>query len=139
VSHNGPADQAEVHPLALAAGMVVEELGWDEDVDENLRQQIMEIIDSDLVEESSEAVDAVLLWLRADDGDVMDMLIDSLTDLGPDGFLWVMTPKIGRDGHVPQSDFAEGVTAAGLVLTTPASVSKDWSAHKIVRPRSIRR
>jgi len=119
--------------------MVVEELGWDEDADEGLRQAVMELIDADLVEESLQAVDAVILWLRDGDGDVMDLLIDSLVDLGPEGFLWVLTPKIGRAGHVPQSDLAEGVVAAGLSLTISASVSKDWSAHKVVRPKNGRK
>jgi hypothetical protein len=119
--------------------MVVEELGWDDDVAEDFRQAVMEDIDSDLVEESTEAVDAVILWLRDDDGDVVDLLIDSLTDLGPQGFLWVLTPKIGRPGHVAQSDLSEGVLAAGLVLTTTVSASAQWSAHKVVRPKSARR
>jgi Na+(H+)/acetate symporter ActP len=119
--------------------MVVQELGWDEDADEDLRQMVMEGLDSDLVEESQEAVDAVILWLRDGDGDVVDLLIDSLTDLGKDGFLWVLTPKIGRVGYVPPSDLAEGAVAAGLGLTISASVSKDWSAHKVVRPKSARR
>ncbi|MCL2471117.1 MAG: DUF3052 domain-containing protein [Propionibacteriaceae bacterium] len=119
--------------------MVVQELGWDEDVDDDFRQAVMEIIDSDLLEESTDSVDAVLLWLREDDGDVMDLLIDSLTDLSQSGFLWVLTPKIGRPGQVAQSDLAEGVLAAGLCLTTSASVSKDWSAHRVVRPKASRR
>ena len=139
MSQSGPADPAGIHQLGLVKGMVVEELGWDDDVDEDLRQSVMELIDSDLVEESPEAVDAVLLWLRADDGDVMDMLIDSLTDLGPNGVVWVLTPKIGREGHMPQSDLAEGAVAAGLCLTTSALVSKDWSAVKVVRPKGTRR
>jgi len=139
VSQTGPANPAGVEQLGLVGGMAVQELGWDEDVDEDLRQAVMEAIDADLLEESNDSVDAVLLWLRADDGDVMDMLIDSLTDLGHGGFVWVLTPKIGRDGHVPQSDLAEGAVAAGLYLTTSASVSKDWSAHKIVRPKNGRR
>jgi len=139
VSLNGPADATGIHQLGLVEGMVVEELGWDDDVDEDFRQSVMELIDSDLLEESQEAVDAVFLWLRQDDGDIMDLLIDSLTDLGPGGYLWVLTPKIGRTGHVPQSDLAEGVVAAGLCLTTSASVSKDWSAHKVVRPKGARR
>jgi hypothetical protein len=119
--------------------MVVEELGWDEDVDEDLRQAVMEALDADLVEESPEAVDAVLLWLRESDGDVLDLLIDSLTDLAAGGFLWVLTPKIGRSGYVPPSDLAEGVLAAGLCLTISAPVSKDWSAHKVVRPKAGRK
>jgi len=134
-----PSDPAGVHQFGFAAGMIVEELGWDEDADEAVRQAVMAVIDADLVDESTDAADAVLLWLRADDGDVVDLLIDSLTDLGPKGFLWVLTPKIGRPGHVPQADLAEGATAAGLGLTTSAVVSKDWSAHKIVRPKATRR
>ena len=137
MSQIGPADG--YHQLGLANGIVVQELGWDDDVDEDLRQAVMEEIDSELIEESADSVDAVLLWLRREDGDVMDLLIDSLTDLGASGFLWVLTPKIGRPGHVPQSDLAEGVVAAGLCLTTTASVSKDWSAVRVVRPKSVRR
>ncbi|MDR0488979.1 MAG: DUF3052 domain-containing protein [Propionibacteriaceae bacterium] len=139
MSHSGPAEAVGIHQLGLVKDMAVEELGWDEDVDESFRQAVMEIIDADMVEESAEAVDAIVLWLRQDDGDVMDLLIDALTDLGPSGFLWVMTPKIGREGHVPQSDLSEGVLAAGLSLTISASVSKDWSAHKVVRPKAGRR
>ena len=139
MSQQEPVGTAGIQQLGLVGGMIVEELGWDEDTDEDFRQAVMEVINSDLLDESPDAVDAVILWLRADDGDVMDLLIDSLTDLSPSGFLWILTPKIGREGHVPQSDLSEGALAAGLCLTTSASVSKDWSAHKIVRPKSVRR
>ncbi|MDR0283663.1 MAG: DUF3052 domain-containing protein [Propionibacteriaceae bacterium] len=139
MSLTGPVEETAVHHVGLKKGMVVEEIGWYDDADEEIRQAVMTAIDADLVEESPEAVDAVLLWLRQDDGDVMDVLIDSLRDLGPAGFLWVLTPKIGRPGHVTQSDLNEGVVAAGLSLTTTTSVSKDWSAHKVVRPKNGRR
>ena len=139
MSQRGPAPIAGVQQLGLTEGMVVEELGWDDDADEDFRQAVMEVIDSDLLEESPDAVDAIILWLRQDDGDVMELLIDSLTDLSSEGLLWVMTPRIGRPGHVSHSDLAEGVVAAGLSLTTTATVSKDWSAHKIVRPKAKRR
>ena len=39
------AEGAEL--LGLASGMVVEELGWDEDVDAALRDDIMDIIDAE--------------------------------------------------------------------------------------------
>ncbi len=139
MSLQGPADGAGVHQLGLVKGMVVEELGWDEDVDEDFRQEVMDLVDSDLVEESQDAVDAILLWLREGDGDVVDLLIDSLTDLGPAGFLWVLTPKIGHPGHVSQSDLTEGAVAAGLTLTTTVVVSPAWSAHKVVRPKGVHR
>ncbi len=139
MNQSGPATGAGVRQLGFAKGMVVEELGWDEDSDEDVRQSIMEVIDSDLVDESTEAVDAVILWLREGDGDVMDLLIDSLTDLGPAGFLWVFTPKIGQSGYVSHSDLSEGVTAAGLTMTTTVKVCPQWSAHKVVRPKATRR
>jgi hypothetical protein len=135
VRQEDSVDSAAISQLGLMKDMAVEELGWDEDVDEDFRQSVMDLIDSDMVEESSGAVDSVILWLREDDGDVMDLLIGALRDLGPDGFLWVMTPKIGRSGHVGHSDLSEGVLAAGLTLTNSVPVSQDWAAHKVVRPK----
>ncbi len=135
----GPDAGAVSTQLNLEPGMVVQELGWDDDADDALRQAIMEAIDGDLVEEPDDAVDAVLLWVRQDDGDVVDLLIDALTDLSPTGFIWVLSPKVGREGHLSQADLSEGALAGGLALTTSASVSREWSAHKIVRPKGGRR
>jgi hypothetical protein len=128
-----------VAQLGLNKGLVIEELGWDDDVDEDLRDAIMDAIDGDLLEESDEAVDGVLQWWRLDDGDVVDCLVDALTDLADTGFIWLLTPKLGRPGYVPQADVAEGAVTAGLSLTSTAMVSKDWVAHKLVRPKGPRR
>jgi hypothetical protein len=125
--------------LGLSKGLVVEELGWDDDVDELLRDAIMDAIDGDLVEESDNAVDVVLQWWRLDDGDVSDCLVDALSDLADAGYIWLLTPKHGRPGHVPQADVAEGAVTAGLSLTSTATVSKEWAAHKLVRPKGPRR
>ena len=62
--------------LGLDAGMVVQELGWDEDTDPELRDEIMDAIDADMIEDAIEAVDVVVLWWRDDDGDVVDGLED---------------------------------------------------------------
>lgn len=123
----------------LNRGQVVQELGWDEDADDALRQEIMDAIDADLVEDADDAVDAVLLWWRADDGDVVDGLVDSLTDLAPNGFIWLLTPKVGRPGAVDPADLNEGATTAGMALTTTLSTSGNWQAHKVVRPKGERR
>ncbi|MHB1008782.1 MAG: DUF3052 domain-containing protein [Propionibacteriaceae bacterium] len=125
--------------LGLAPGLVVQELGWDSDVDEDLRGLVMDAVDGDLVEETDDAVDVVLLWWRADDGDVVDGLFDALRDLSNSGVLWLLTPKVGRPGHVPQADLQEGAVTAGLALTTSVAVSKSWSCHKLVRPKGARR
>lgn len=125
--------------MGLTPGLVVQELGWDSDVDEQLRAEIMDAVDGDLIEDAVEAVDVVLLWWRDDDGDVVDGLVDSLTDLSSGGYIWLLTPKLGAPGFVDPSDIAEGAVTAGMALTTSASVSPQWQAHKLVRPKGNRK
>lgn len=126
--------------LGLNEGMVVQELGWDDDVDDNLRVAIEDAIDAELIEEAMEAVDVVLLWWRDEDGDLVDGLVDSLTDLANDGVVWLLTPKVSRPGHVDPADISEAAITAGLSqTTTTASTSQDWTATKLVRPKGNRR
>lgn len=125
--------------LGLTPGMAVQELGWDDDVDQALREAIMDVIDADLLYEATEAVDVVLLWWRDSDGDVVDGLVDALTDLSPTGYLWLLTPKVGRADYVDPTDLAEGALTAGLALANPAIVSPNWQAQKLVRPKGARR
>jgi len=128
-----------VAALNLGPGAVVQELGWDEDVDEPLRAAILDVIESEFVYEADEAVDVVLLWWRDQDGDLVDGLVDALTDLNSRGVIWLLTPKVGRPGYVDPTDLSEGALTAGLALANPASVSRDWQAHKLVRPKGVRR
>ena len=125
--------------LGLNTDMVVQELGWDEDVDQDLRDDIMDIIDADMVEEALEAVDVVILWWRDDDGDVVDGLVDAMPDLADDGYIWLLTPKVGRQGYIDAASVQEGVTIAGLSLTSTANVADDWLATKVVRPKGSRK
>jgi hypothetical protein len=125
--------------LGLARGLVVQELGWDEDVDDDVRIMVEDAIDGELIEEAMEAVDLVLLWWRDGDGDLVDSLVDALTDLTAAGYIWLMTPKVGRSGYVDAADLAEAAVTAGLALTNSVPVSSDWTATKLVRPRGSRR
>jgi Protein of unknown function (DUF3052) len=125
--------------LGLSEGLAVQELGWDTDADDDVRMMIEDAIDGELVEEAVEAVDVVLLWWRDDDGDLVDALVDALTDLTDAGYIWLMTPKVGRDGYVDAADLAEAAVTAGLALTNSAAVSPNWTATKLVRPRGARR
>jgi hypothetical protein len=125
--------------LGLTRGMVAQELGWDSDVDDDVRVLVEDAVDGELVEEAVEAVDVVLLWWRETDGDLVDGLVDALRDLGDAGYIWLMTPKVGRDGYVDATDLAESAVTAGLALTNSASVSSDWAATKLVRPKGTRR
>lgn len=137
---NATAGQSEVAAkLGLSAGMAVQELGWDEDVDDDVRVAIEDAIDGEMVEEAVEAVDLVLLWWRDDDGDLVDALVDSLTDLSAEGDVWLFTPKVGRDGYVDAGDINEAAATAGLAVTTTQQVASDWSARKLVRPKGARR
>ncbi len=125
--------------LGLGSGLVVQELGWDSDVDDDLRIDVEDAIDGELVEDALEAVDVVLLWWRGDDGDLVDGLFDAMKDLADSGVIWLMTPKVGRGGYIDAADIAEGAVTAGLAQTVTARVSSDWSATKLVRPRGARR
>src|SRR3954468_8502524 len=94
--------------LGIKPGMVVQELGWDEDADEDLRDAIIELSGSEMVDEDTDEVaDVVLLWWREDDGDLFDALTDALTSLADDGVVWLLVPKSGRPGHVEPGDVTE--------------------------------
>ena len=137
----GPPDQSTAvgDKLGMSRGLVVQELGWDTDVDDDLRIAIEDSIDAELVEDAMEAVDMVVLWWRDDDGDLVDGLVEAMTDLTANGQIWLMTPKIGRTGYVDATDISEAAVTAGLSLTNGAAISADWSANKLVRPRGSRR
>lgn len=123
--------------LGLKPGMVVQELGWDNDTDDELRIAVEDCIDADMVDgDYGNVVDAVLLWWRADDGDLVDGLVDALTDLVGGGSIWLLTPKVGRPGTVDPSDVTEAAPIAGLSQTTTAAVSKDWQAIRLVAPKT---
>jgi hypothetical protein len=125
--------------LGIEPGMVVQEIGWDEDVDDDVRADIEERIGSDIVDEDAdEVVDVVLLWWREDDGDLVDALMDAMGPLADNGVIWVLTPKTGRDGHVEPSEIAEAVPTAGLSQTSSVSVGPDWSATRLVSPKSAK-
>lgn len=136
-SEGGAAAVAD--KLGLTTGMVVQELGWDDDVDDDLRVAIEDAVDGELIEEAMEAVDAVLLWWRDEDGDLVDGLVDAQTDLSATGVIWLLTPKVGREGHVDPADIAEAATTAGFSQTSTVAASKDWAATRMVRPKGGRR
>ncbi len=122
--------------LGFTSGMVVQELGWDNDTDDDLRLAIEDCIDGDLVDgDYGNVVDAVLLWWRAADGDLADGLVDALTDLVGGGAIWLLTPKIGRPGAIEPADISEAAPIAGLSQTTTAAASKEWSATRLVAPK----
>ena len=133
----GGADQLVAERLGLKPGMVVQELGWDEDVDDDVRIAIEDTIDADLVDgDYGDVVDAVVLWWRDGGGDLADDLMDALADLVGGGAVWLLTPKVGRPVAVSASEVTEAAPIAGLSNTTTIPISADWSATKLVAPKS---
>ncbi|WP_066364601.1 DUF3052 domain-containing protein [Herbidospora mongoliensis] len=119
--------------LGLKPGQVVQEVGWDEDTDDELRQSIEELTGNEMVDEDfEEVVDVVLLWYRDGDGDLFDVLSDVMGSLADGSQIWLLTPKAGRDNHVEPSDIGEDATTAGLAQTSSISAAKDWSGTRLV-------
>lgn len=131
---------AALAKLGFAPGQVVQELGWDDDADDSLRFGIEDLTGADLEDESyGDGADAVLIWYRDGDEDLVDTLVDALTDLVGEGFLVLATPRAGRPGHVEASDVEDAALSAGLHTAGAAQVSASWGAIRLVAPRSVRR
>jgi hypothetical protein len=125
--------------FGIEPDMVVMEMGYDDDVDAELRDTLADAAGSDLVDEDTdEVVDAVLVWYREGDGDLVELLMDAIGPLAESGVVWLLTPKSGRPGHVEPSDIAEAAPAAGLAQTSTLSAGKDWSAARLVAPKAAR-
>ncbi|MEV8324729.1 DUF3052 domain-containing protein [Kitasatospora sp. NPDC056731] len=122
--------------LGFQSGQVVQEIGYDEDVDQDLREGIESITGQDLVDEDYEDVaDAVLLWFREDDGDLTDALVDAIGLLEEGGMIWLLTPKSGRDGYIEPSDVNEAAQTAGLASTKAIGAAPDWAGTRLVAPK----
>ncbi len=134
VSAGDPPNYAQ--RLGIEKNQIVQELGWDEDTDDDIRFAIEDECGADLLDEDSdEVVDVVLLWWRDEDGDLVDALMDAITPLAEDGVIWVVTPKTGQRGHVQPADIAESAPTAGLMQTSSANLG-DWIASRLVQPKA---
>ena len=134
------ADQSMAGRLGLRPGQVVQEFGYDGDVDDELRLAIEDLTGNELVDEDvQEVVDVAVYWWRDGDGDLVDSLMDALTNLAEGGVVWLFTPKSGRPGHVEPSDIEESAPTAGLHATTTISACRDWTGTRLATPRGGRR
>ncbi len=125
--------------LGVKPGHVVQEIGYDDDCDEQVRQSIAAGDGVELVDEYyEEVVDGVLLWWRDGDGDLADALVDALTPLANGDYIVLLTPKAGREGHVEPSEIGEAAPTAGLSQTSTVSAGKNWSGTRLVAPKARR-
>ena len=131
-SSDAPTPSAIAEALNLTAGQIVQEIGYDDDVDHALRDAIEDLIGDEMEDEDTqEIVDAVVLWWREDDGDLTDALVDTLRNIEAGSPVWLLTPKAGRDGHVIPGEVQESAEIAGLRVMSSLSLATDWTGTRL--------
>ena len=106
--------------FGFTSGLIIQEFGYDDDVDQALRKAAEAQTGTALVDEDYEDVaDSAIVWWRADDGDVddlTDLLVDAQANLDGDGLVWVLTPK---------------ARTAGMHATSAAAMGRRWSGIRV--------
>ena len=126
--------------MGMKKGDLILEVGRGDDCDFTVRELISKITGTEFIEgHTQEVVDAVMIWWRDGDGDLVDELMDSLTYLSATGAIWVFTPKVSRDGHVEPSDIQDAAPIAGLSQTSTLSIAPDWTATRLVARKAGKR
>ncbi|MDX2293601.1 MULTISPECIES: DUF3052 domain-containing protein [Streptomyces] len=121
--------------MGLQAGQTVREIGWDDDTDPELRDDVRQATGSALLDENEDdgvAVDVVLYWWRSGDGDLASALEYDLGPWSEGGTVWVLTPRTGKPGHESVDDIAEAAAGAGLRHTGSVALG-GWVGHRIGR------
>ncbi len=121
-------------------GDLILEVGYGDGCDESLRSHVAATTGTTFRSSGSrEVVDAVILWWRDGDGDLVDELMDALAYLSEHGPIWVLTPKVGRAGRVEPSEIQISAQTAGLSQTSTISIAPDWSATRLVARKTSKR
>lgn len=142
VSETGsaPGAASSLLKLGFAKGQIVQEFGYDADVDDDLRFDIEDVVGADLEDEDfKDGADGVVIWYRDGDDDLVDLMVDGLTKLFDQGYVVLLTPKAGRVGHVDASEVEEAASTAGLQTGGQVAVSQDWVAIRLMPPKGPRR
>ena len=129
---NSPATNL-VSSIGISPSSMVLEIGYDTDCSEEVRSAFIEASGNELVDEDySDPVDAVIVWFRNDDDDLVELLMDAIAPLTENGVIWLMTPKPNQEGHVEPADIADAAPSAGLQVTKTLSASKTWQGTRLV-------
>ena len=122
--------------FGFTKGSVVQEFGYDDDVDDVVRESIESAIGRELVDEDyPDIADAALGWWREEDGDaddLTDLLLDMKANMdSEDAVLWLLVPGPREAGHVAADVIEEAAETAGLQATTTAAVSSGWTGVRL--------
>ncbi|HHU09031.1 MAG TPA: DUF3052 domain-containing protein [Intrasporangiaceae bacterium] len=133
------AGSGTAEKLGFTAGAVVQEFGYDSDVDDDLRFEIEDLTGTELEDEDyGDVADAALIWWREEDGDLVDALVDALTNLEDGGFIVLLTPKAGRAGEIDMAEVGEAAATAGLHTSGSVNACPDWSATRLAAAKNRR-
>ncbi len=126
---------APVRRLGFAPGQIVIEYGYDDDVDEEVRGVVEQVVEAPLEDDDYDGVvDVVLLWWRDGDGDLADDLVDALTTMEEGGFIVLLTPGTGRGDRVQAHDIQEACTACSLTASGGVALG-EWVGQRLVGRR----
>lgn len=117
-------------------GDVIQEFGYDDDVDFDIREEIENTTGEALEDEDYRGLaDGVLAWWRADDGnteDLTDYLVDCTSGLEDGrGVIWLLTPNHLSPENVSAIDINDAASVAGLSVTTSHGLESGWTAFRI--------
>ncbi|WP_068423661.1 DUF3052 domain-containing protein [Janibacter terrae] len=120
-------------------GQVVQEYGWDDDVDDELRSAVQDVIGEELEDEDyTGVVEAVILWWRDGDGDLTDALVDTLGTLAEGSSIVLVTPRPGQQDEVDPSEVDEAAKTAGLHTSGSVMCSEEWVATRLAARKGAR-
>nr|BFF06438.1 DUF3052 domain-containing protein [Brevibacterium otitidis] len=126
------AESSTANALGLTPGKYVQEIGYDDDVDFDLRDAIEAVIGEEMADEDVDDVfDVIVMWWRSDDPDLIDGIVDAQTTLTDGGIIWLLTPKAKREGHIAPGDITNAAPTAGMHMTKTISAAPDWSGFRL--------
>ncbi|MFC8045522.1 DUF3052 family protein [Nocardia sp. NPDC057353] len=118
-----------VERFGFARGQVVREIGYAEDADRELRGRVEAITGRVLTGPGgTRCPDGLLVWLRADGTDPVELLLGCGEAMTPRTRLWVLTPKVDRPGHLDPLAVVDAAGRAGLNWVGRVDVFDDWNA-----------
>ena len=122
--------------FGFTKGSVVQEFGYDDDVDNVVRETIETAVGRELVDEDyPDIADGAVGWWRDEDGDaddLADLLLDMKANMdSEDAILWLLVPGPRQNGHVSADVIEEAAETAGLLATTTAAVSDAWTGVRL--------
>lgn len=125
--------------LGFVTGQVVQEFGYDDDVEDGFRFAVEDLVGSELEDEDyTGGADVALLWWRSGDGDLTDALVDMVGVLDDGGAVVLLTPKPGAAESVDASEVEEASTTAGLRPSGVVAVGH-WRAVRLAGPKGSTR